>query len=740
MKKTSEKYKDFMRNETTRERIFLKINIGLINQEAQNNASITSNITSTSNPNIFGNNTIDIPYVTYEHKYFKVDGGMIFPPSTGSPTYFNGVISEKLSDSKGNINGEFIQISFPSSVLPLDIKGLTFRFKYFYPTEFEIQWNGRKELFTNDGFNFITDFIFDGVTDFIRIIPKKMNSPYCRFRIENIKFGIGLEFQDDILESTLETYTHPVSNNLSYKELSFTVSDFKGLYDLENPKSSINFMEALQEVDIQMGVEFRDRTVEWIRMEKLQLLEWVSERDTATFKAVDTLFFDNEQYIKGQFYSDGISLYDLAVDVFRDMGLSEEKYFVDSYLKTIKTKNPIPVCLRKEALQIIANAGHSYVSQDIDGKIFILNNFVPDYEIISNDKAVYANLKNIKNGENIEYYATFENRLMPVDGTVKMLPKVPPYAMKTGYVSNSLAGANGVFAKRPLLAIQSQARMKTFGLNITFGLTIATEFIVKTYLENKEVEQLIFENEEKYFSVAREWLEFDRMDIHIVSVQKEHQRVYIDCIKFGDITDYYINNNSFIDTTPKGKLGATIKNFVVSATSYAQSETEEKLVDKEVIYNEGQEIEIISFTDPVYGLRCEGATLLDRGAFFAKIKKPEVKERTKVKIEIFGKKYNVSKNAVSYKINDKGIEQTFENPLVDTTEKAYALAEWIAEDYLRGNKDYSFDWRGDPSIESNDVVYIQNAFIPKMKLRITKNIMKFSGGALNGTIEGRKVI
>lgn len=221
MRSVSETYKQHI-HDPVGGSIYMQINIGLINQEAQKNGYVSSSVNLLSDKDIFNRKRVEIPYATFEHKYFKVDGAMIFPFKQGSPNYFNGVITERLSDKNSNMSGEFIDISFPSSVLPLDIKGLTIQFKYLYPIEFDIEWSGKKQSFKNDDLLFSTDFVFDNITDRLRITPKKMNAPYCRLRIENIKFGIGLEFtNEDLLDCNLETYVHPISNTLSYKKFGF---------------------------------------------------------------------------------------------------------------------------------------------------------------------------------------------------------------------------------------------------------------------------------------------------------------------------------------------------------------------------------------------------------------------------------------------------------------------------------------------------------------------------------------
>lgn len=736
MRNVSQAYKDNIMK-SCGDAIHMKVNIGLINHDAQDNAFITSHIHSLSDGNVFGDAVIDYPYATFEKDFFKIDGMMMLPSDTLIPIYFNGIMGDQLSDEECNITGCCIEVSFPSSLLPLDIKGITLKFYTFFPVEFDVEWNDQRRTFYNDSCTFITDEVFEDIRTTMKIVPKKMNSPYSRMRFENIQFGINIKLDKDISSAILNTYTHPISNELPYKDFTVTVIDMDNLYDLENPHSSINFMEQMQEVTVKMGLDLPDKTTEWIDMETLYLTEWNSAQGEATFKARDTLAFYESEYVKGQFCPDGITFYDLAVDVLTDMGFHEGEYTLDTYLKTKKTKNPLPICKHKEALQIIANAAHCYLSQDAQGRIYMLSNFNPDYEFYSDDKTEYTNLGNVKHRTAVNHYFTFENHVMPVDGSI-LLYDSTSYAKKLGYVSNSLSMEGGVFENPPMILIQAEARIKTFGLMISFSLTIATSIMVKTYRNKKVIESLTFDNTKKQFRVVREWKEFDCMEIYFVSVERENQRIYVDGIQFGDVTDYHISNHEFIDTTPRGRMTSGIRNLMISSSNYAKSDVEETLVDQDITYETGQEEELYKFNDPVYDLRAEGCEIIECGTYYARVIKPPVSIRTTSHIKVYGKRFNITENDVVYKLEEKGIDQPFANPLIDSIEAANALAKWIG-DFVIGRKDYSFDWRGDPAVECNDLVYIQNTFLPNMKLRVLKNTLHFDGGALNGHMEGRKV-
>lgn len=80
MYKVSEEYKKSMKN-PIRNRTFAKVYLGLINQEAQNSATVTdqSKYTGFSDfQTVFTKNDIGNVYATYEKDFFKCDGSLFF--------------------------------------------------------------------------------------------------------------------------------------------------------------------------------------------------------------------------------------------------------------------------------------------------------------------------------------------------------------------------------------------------------------------------------------------------------------------------------------------------------------------------------------------------------------------------------------------------------------------------------------------------------------------------------------
>lgn len=99
MQKVSKSYKESMKS-SLRERAYIMISFGLINQEAQAKATIDDGYFAyySNSSNVFGESRNSPVYATLEENFTKVDGSMFFLPRRNmSNTYLDtGIISEKL--------------------------------------------------------------------------------------------------------------------------------------------------------------------------------------------------------------------------------------------------------------------------------------------------------------------------------------------------------------------------------------------------------------------------------------------------------------------------------------------------------------------------------------------------------------------------------------------------------------------------------------------------------------------
>ena len=103
---------------------------------------------------------------------------------------------------------------------------------------------------------------------------------------------------------------------------------------------------------------------------------------------------------------------------------------------------------------------------------------------------------------------------------------------------------------------------------------------------------------------------------------------------------------------------------------------------------------------------------------------------------INGYEYNATQAVVTRQLNPTGTVEAWENPLVSTSEHAADLAEWVGN-YLRADREYDLNYRGEPRIDANDIAFLENKYVPDLLLRIYEHTLKFNG-ALSGTIKARR--
>ena len=64
------------------------------------------------------------------------------------------------------------------------------------------------------------------------------------------------------------------------------------------------------------------------------------------------------------------------------------------------------------------------------------------------------------------------------------------------------------------------------------------------------------------------------------------------------------------------------------------------------------------------------------------------------------------------------------------------LADWIGN-YMKADREYELQYRGEPRIDANDLAFLENRYIPDMLIRIYDHTLKFNG-ALSGSIKARR--
>jgi hypothetical protein len=382
----SQKYKELMRREFRDPFSYIRVTIGLINQQAQASAYVPDKgsyayYSSFKMP--LDNYEVKELYATCDRDYTAVDGSMYFLPRERSDVVLNqGLVSKDLLGP--------IEIRFP---IEYDIKGLTIEFGKAYPVDFVIESdNNTVAIKGNIDGHFVTEEIFNGAT-FLRFTPSTMINGQSRFRIHKITMGIGIYFDNrKILSATKKEHISPIMEELPTIDFNLTVNNKDRAFDIENAESSVNFLEIGQDITVLYGQELDDGSVEWLPGATVQLNEWSADDEQMEFTATDRFEGMDGTYYRGLYRPEGICLYDMAVDVFSDAKVDSRTYWIDPYLKTVKVSNPMPVVSHKEALQLIANVGRCILYQDREGIIFLKSSFIPDMTTGSSSETYFSNV------------------------------------------------------------------------------------------------------------------------------------------------------------------------------------------------------------------------------------------------------------------------------------------------------------------------------------------------------------
>lgn len=719
-----------------RNQSYMKIQLGLINQEAQQTAGLsdTNKYNDFSDAeSIFNQHTVR-RYATYESNFWKANGISFFLPEKKSDYRKDGITSTNLFE-------ESFHVKFVFGCGKSDIKGLTIKFGRNYPTKFTIvtdnatsfEYENTEELFKSDD-------VFEN-TESIELVITEMNVPNTRVRIDYIIFGLGLEYDDEwISEASSNTTLSAINEDLPESEFKVTLCNDNQLFNVDNPSSDINFLESGQKVNVMMGYMLDDGNIEWIKMHSLYVSEWSADDSSATITAVDILKYLDEKYYKGIYYEDGISLYDLAVLVLTDAGLNEDEYYIDSYMKKVYVHNPLPNVTHKEALQIIANAGRCIMDYDRNGKIRIRVAFKPTYDTTSNGETYFSNAPTIDNLTEKNQYATCEQNFWKADGKKLFVPT--DHHQDTGYISASISDENGKFDANPMLTRTLEAKYKAYGIMINFSGNLPKKIVIRTYADDVLNNTLtITSGIEQATEINYDFPEYDRLEIEFPETEP-NSRIHIDYLSLGAETSYSLEYDDLY-STPVGTQLEKIKNVKVSRSLYSKSATKEDLTSETITYS--GENQIYYLNDPCYGYSIaisnaksgQSAKIVSSGAYYVEVAFSGVKTGENIEVTITGYKYNVATSYYSQPVHNRGTEKEWKNPLISFDDHCQEVAKWLA-DYFASGIEYELDYRGEPAIDCGDIIGQENKYDPDLKTIVEQSQITFKSGVLGGGLRTRR--
>lgn len=738
MQKVSKAYKESMKS-SLRERAYIMISFGLVNQEAQAKATVDNGSYAyySNKDNIFGEHIDDTVYATLEEEFTKVDGSMFFLPraTEGGRYYDTGIVSDKL------ISEARCEVIIRLNTIATDFKGLTINFGENYPVDFDIVGSTGQtiEFRGNTKSKWSTEEVLKNTT-YIKLVFYKMKNPQSRLRIYSIMFGYGLVYYNDsVMSSALDSYVSPIGADVPQFDFSVTLKNYDHYFNVDNPNSAINYLETGQEMDIMYGYQTPGSdTIEWIQGNHLWCSEWESDDNTATIRCQDIFRNMDGEYVKGLYSAAGKSYYALAEEILKDAGISE--YYIDPRLKKLYSNNPIPRVKYKEALQIIANACRCVLTQSRDGKVQIKSNFMPSASIATNGEETYSNAANVLTDTPKVEYATLAGNYTPTDGTMFFLPRNGKAALTTGYVSKEISGANGTFTKNPVVTITMEAIRAYYGLKLVFGTALPAAFTIRTYKGGEPVNEYPVEKDEINTTsiILRDFDDFDVMKIEFTKTAEPYNRIVLNYFSLSDVVDFTMNRRD-MTSSPKAIKQELIKEVIVPCYTYQENNREENLVYEDIDVVAG-EVETYYIQDPSYGYKVkldevEGkATVVAWSNYFVTIK---FNVTGSFKLEVQGYRYKIVEKYATVSLNARGKTVKWKNPLISNTTMANELAAWLA-DYYTAGIEYEYDTRGNPELDATDIVYQENEFHDGMRVNIYRHTVNFKQ-AFSGRVTARRI-
>lgn len=742
MQNVSKAFKNSIRNpRALRNRGYIKVYIGVINQKAQdavNAGDPRNNFTEFSDLRkpFEGYEDFKI-YATGEEDFSKVDGSMYFlPEEKKSMTYNNGLVTEEILGA--------IYISFGGAI-GFDIKGLTINFGECYPVDFTVENDAGIHSYSgNTEAEWRTEDVFLDTSFFI-IRPTKMVNGQGRLRILQFFCGIINIFSNaSTIDYSFKDYISPISESIPSQDMALTVDNQDLYYDPDNDNSALAFMEIGQEIRVSFGYDVDGtNNIEWLKPNTCYLTTWKADDQTAKFTATDRFDLNDTKYDRGLFRKNGITLYDLAIDVLGVMGITDPReYFIDPYLKKIVVNNPMPVVKCTEALQIIANAGRCILYQDREARIHLKSSFIPEMSVDAPDKISFSNIDKLLKDDGKPAYAMASQDFSVVDGSIFFCPEGEPF-LNIGYVSSAVADGHGLFDANPKITINMEAAYMCFGMCIHFRNVAPRKFVIYTYNAGAMVQKLEVSDPDLNYITYEQFDLFDKMVIEVTEGYP-FARVTIDNILIGDVTDYYISNEVF-HATPERSRQEKIGKISVVRSLYHESSEKKELSHGEVSLDGSDPELTLNFSNPSYGYEVtvpdNGAVtcrIVESSSYFVRLHFDGPVGSETIAYSVSGYEYSVETSKYTVSHGNDVFEKEWKNPLISTVEHAKRIEEWISE-YFLGNVEYKLNWWSDPCVDANDLFYLEMKDRDPALIRTYQNEIKFSG-AWSGTMKARKAV
>lgn len=747
MKSVSNAYKASMKA-MLRNRSYVRITFGNVDTTAATDGKWESNGAAS----ISEFETVDYAYqygdtyVSLELNRWALDGKSLLVP-TGEDVQ-DGFISSLMSDAEGNfttppvITREFsLKHIFPGLTLTFDTR------QQEWPLEVTADFylNGAVVDTQTVSITSVQTTISTTATEVDKVtITFDRCLPYRRPRLENVLYGLNVQFVNKDIVSTQQKHdVDPLSRRLPTETMQFTILDYEHKYDPDNPAGIYAYVDKNSPIEIQFGYELPDGSVEWIKPDNYVLNAKPSaQNNQATFNGTGLI-----GSLTGTFYKSKLgskSLYDMAQEVLLDAGLTlteqgENPWEIDDALKDMFTTAALPIDTHMNCLQLIAHAACCRLYTDDDNIIHIRPFGVTVIGIYNgvwadNGHVWFSEWDTIDKGNTAENtYATFELNRWTLGGDSQII--LPDSnAGQRGYISEAMTGADGSFTNPPVFTKTFDVPHDLPVLAIRFD-TVLNEFPgavqVKYYHDDTllDTQTAAIDSVEVYVS-SNLAIECTKIEVTMIG-NLPYRRGRVTKVYYRE-TDFTLDFTSIGENSQKISKIDELKSVSVARYSYTASNDTSTLFEGTTTETE-LHVEFSGLAQDVQ-ISVSGGTLVSSN-IYARAADLVLSSGTKT-VTIIGKTLTENSVVVSYPVAQSGEIDKEENPLITNDTMCQALANHV-KSYLQMRNTYEANYRGNPEMEVGDIIGLQTLYTDEMDALILVDEITFDG-SLSGkmTVKG----
>lgn len=747
MKSVSNAYKASMKA-MLRNRSYVRITFGNVDTTAATDGEWESNGAAS----ISEFETVDYAYQygdTYaalELNRWALDGKSLLVP-TGEDVQ-DGFISSLMSDGEGNfstppvITREFsLKHIFPGLTLTFDTR------QQEWPLEVTADFylNGEVVDTQTVSITSVQTTITTTATEIDKVtITFDRCLPYRRPRLENVLYGLNVQFVNKDIVSTQQKHdVDPLSRRLPTETMQFTILDYEHKYDPDNPAGIYAYVDKNSPIEIQFGYELPDGSVEWLKPDNYVLNAKPSaQNNQATFNGTGLI-----GSLTGTFYKSKLgskSLYNMAEEVLLDAGLTlteqgTNPWEIDEALKDMFTTAALPIDTHMNCLQLIAHAACCRLYTDDDNIIHIRPFGVTVIGIYNgvwadNGHVWFSEWDTVDKGNTAENtYATFELNRWTLGGENQII--LPDSnAGQRGYISEAMTGADGSFTNPPVFTKTFDVPHDLPVLAIRFD-TVLNEFPgavqVKYYHDDTllDTQTAAIDSVEVYVS-SNLAIECTKIEVTMIG-NLPYRRARVTKVYYRE-TDFTLDFTSIGENSQKISKIDELKSVSVARYSYTASNDASTLFEGTTTETE-LHVEFSGLAQDVQ-ISVSGGTLVSSN-IYARAADLVLSSGTKT-VTITGKTLTENSVVVSYPVAQSGEIDKEENPLITNDTMCQALANHV-KSYLQMRNTYEANYRGNPEMEVGDIIGLQTLYTDEMDALILVDEITFDG-SLSGkmTVKG----